>query len=217
MAMWPLFARILLTGLYGRAGNDTLDGGAGEDKLYGEDGDDLIRGGTHNDLIDGGNGVDNLQGQDGDDTLYGQAGDDRLDGGLGNDSLSGGDGNDTYVLGRGYGSDTITENDTTAGNTDVAYFNSGITIDQLWFKKVSNNLEVSIIGTTDKFIMTNWYLGNQYHIEQFKTSDGKTLLDSQVQNLVNAMAGFAPPPGGQTTLTADQQTALSPVIAANWT
>jgi len=25
---------------------------------------------------------------------------------------------------------------------------------------------------------TSWYLGNQYHVEQFKTSDGKVLLDS---------------------------------------
>jgi hypothetical protein len=75
---------------------------------------------------------------------------------------------------------------------------------------------VSIIGTTDKFTLSNWYLGNQYRVEQFKTSDGKTLLDSQVQNLVQAMASFAPPPVGQTTLTTAQQTALTPVIAANW-
>ena len=36
-------------------------------------------------------------------------------------------------------------------------------------------------------------------MEQFKTSNGKTLLDSQVQNLVSAMAAFAPPASGQTT------------------
>ena len=33
--------------------------------------------------------------------------------------------------------------------------------------------------TTDKFSLNNWYLGSQYHVEQFKTSDGKTLLDSR--------------------------------------
>ena len=112
--------------------------------------------------------------------------------------------------------DTITENDATVGNTDVALFDTGIAANQLWFTKTGNNLDVSIIGTTDKFTVSNWYLGNQYHVEQFKTSDGKTLLDSQVQNLVQAMASFAPPPVGQTTLTTAQQTALAPVIAANW-
>ena len=128
----------------------------------------------------------------------------------------GGTGNDTYWLGRGYGPDSITENDTTAGNTDVARFDASVATDQLWFRKVSNNLEVSIIGTTDKLTMTNWYLGNQYHVEQFKTSNGKTLLDSQVQNLVSAMAAFAPPAAGQTTLPASYASSLNTVIAANW-
>lgn len=95
-------------------------------------------------------------------------------------------------------------------------FDAGIAIDQLWFTQTGNNLEVSIIGTSDKFSLSNWYLGSQYHTEQFKTSDGKTLLDSQVQNLVDAMAAFSPPAAGQTTLAANYATALSPVIAANW-
>ena len=47
-------------------------------------------------------------------------------------------------------------------------------------------------------------------------ADGKTLLDSQVNSLVQAMSAFAPPPAGQSTLAADYQTALNPVIAANW-
>jgi Ca2+-binding RTX toxin-like protein len=164
-----------------------------------------------------GNTADNvLTGNTGANTLTGGAGNDTLNGGAGADALVGGTGNDTYWLGRGYGADTVTENDATAGNTDVARFDTGIAVDQLWFTKTGNNLNVSIIGTADKFTLSNWYLGNQYHVEQFKTSDGKTLLDSQVQNLVQAMASFAPPPVGQTTLTVAQQTALAPVIAANW-
>lgn len=149
-------------------------------------------------------------------TLTGNAGNDTLDGKGGNDILVGGTGNDTYWLGRGYGVDSVTENDTTAGNTDVARFDATVSNDQLWFAKSGNNLEVSIIGTTDKLTMTNWYLGSQYHVEQFKTSNGKTLLDSQVQNLVSAMAAFSPPAAGQTTMPANYATSLSPVIVANW-
>jgi len=157
-----------------------------------------------------------LTGNAANNTLTGNAGNDTLDGGAGTDTLAGGTGNDGYVLGRGYGADTLQENDTTAGNTDVLQFLSGVSTEQIWLRKVSNNLEVSIIGTSDKATLTNWYLGNQYHVEQFKTSDGQTLLDSQVQNLVSAMAGFAPPAAGQTTLPPNYQTALAPVIAANW-
>jgi len=42
------------------------------------------------------------------------------------------------------------------------------------------------------------------------------LLDSQVDVLVAAMAGFAPPAASQTTLSADYQNALNAVIAASW-
>ena len=80
----------------------------------------------------------------------------------------------------------------------------------------SSDLEVSVIGTADRATVQSWYLGNQYHVETLRTSDGKVLLDSQVQNLVQAMASFAPPAAGQTTLNASQQEALAPLIAANW-
>jgi Ca2+-binding RTX toxin-like protein len=150
-------------------------------------------------------------------SLIGAAGNDTLDGLGGADTLTGGLGNDTYILGRGYGVDTVVENDATVGNTDVAQFLSGVATDQIWLQHVSNNLEASIIGTTDKLVVKDWYLSTANHVEQFKTTDGtKTLLDSNVQNLVNAMAAFAPPVAGQSTLPQNYQTALAPVIAANW-
>jgi hypothetical protein len=42
------------------------------------------------------------------------------------------------------------------------------------------------------------------------------LLGSQVENLVQAMAAFAPPAVGQTTLPQNYRDQLAPVIAANW-
>lgn len=229
--------------LDGGAGNDTMVGGTGDDiyvvnatgdlvtELAGA-GTDTVRAGVtytlgnnlENLMLTGttalngtGNTLNNvLTGNSAANTLSAGAGNDTLDGGAGADSLVGGAGNDTYWLGRGYGIDTITENDTTVGNTDVARFQAGIAVDQLWFARSGNNLNVSIVGTNDRFTMTNWYLGNQHRVEQFQTSDGRRLMDSQVQNLVSAMAAFSPPPVGQTTLSASQSSALAPVIAANW-
>jgi hypothetical protein len=83
-------------------------------------------------------------------------------------------------------------------------------------RPTGNNLEVGIISPTDKFSLSNWHLGSQYHVEQFKTSDGKTLLDTNVESLVQAMAAFAPPASGQITLPTSYAPTLSPVIAANW-
>ncbi len=149
-------------------------------------------------------------------TLTGNAGNDTLDGGAGTDSLVGGTGNDTYQFGLGYGTDTVTENDATVGNTDVARFMSGIATDQIWLRHVGNNLELSIIGTSDKLTIQNWYTGSAYHVEQFQTADNKQLIDTRVENLVQAMASFAPPAAGQTTLPQNYQDVLASVIAANW-
>lgn len=127
----------------------------------------------------------------------------------------------TYLLGRGSGTDTVIENDATAGNTDIALFLGGIEVEQLWFREVgkgkNTGLEVSVIGTDDKLIIDKWFVGSQYRVEQFTTTDGnRTLMESQVQNLVDAMAAFSPPAAGQTSLPENYQTALASVIAANW-
>ncbi len=152
----------------------------------------------------------------GDDVLIGYSSNDTLSGGLGNDSLQGGTGNDTYQFTRGDGQDVISDYDVTAGNTDQLQFAAGVTQNQLWLSRYGNNLDISVIGTTDKVTISNWYAGNAYHVEQFKTANGKQLLDTQVDALVSAMAAFAPPVAGQTTLPTDYQTALNSVIAANW-
>ena len=148
--------------------------------------------------------------------LMGQDGDDSLDGMGGNDYLLGGSGNDTYKFGRGYGTDTIMEMGAGASTADKVTFNEGVTADQLWFQKVGFDLQVGVIGTSDRLDISMWYLGAAYTVEKFQTSDGKTLLDTQVQNLVQAMAGFAPPSAGETTLPVNYQSSLNTVIAANW-
>jgi Ca2+-binding RTX toxin-like protein len=176
----------------------------------------VITGNGGNNDLTGGDGADTLIGGLGNDTLNGGSGHDNLLGGLGADTLTGGLGNDVYQFTRGDGADTVVDDDSTAGNSDLLQFSSGITDDQLWFRQMGNNLEVSVIGTSDKVTVSNWYLGSQYHVEEFKTSDGKVLLDSQVQSLVQAMASFAPPAAGETTLPASYQASLTPVIAASW-
>jgi hypothetical protein len=42
------------------------------------------------------------------------------------------------------------------------------------------------------------------------------LLNTEVQNLVSAMAAFSTRPAGSMTLTAGEQAALLPVIGVNW-
>jgi len=157
-----------------------------------------------------------VDGSWGNDTVYGSAGADTLIGSYGNDSVDGGLGNDSYVVGRGMGSDRLNDTDATAGNTDTLTFTGGVTADQLWFRHVGNDLEVRIVGTYEVTTIANWYSGSAQHIEQIKTSDGKTLRDTQVDSLVTAMASFAVPTAGQSTLSPAYQAALLPVISSSW-
>jgi Ca2+-binding RTX toxin-like protein len=229
--------------LDGGAGADKLIGGAGDDTYVvdaagdvvtelANEGTDLVRAAlswtlganTENLTLTGtaaltatGNALANLlTGNAGANTLDGGIGADTLVGGAGNDTLKGGTGNDVYVLGRGDGTDTLIDSDATVGNADVLAFLSEVAPEQLWFRHIANDLEVSIIGTGDKVTVKNWYLGNTNHVEQFRTADTKVLIDVAVDKLVTAMAAFAPPASGQTTLSPQYQASLGGVIASSW-
>jgi Ca2+-binding RTX toxin-like protein len=175
--------------------------------------------GTGNELanaIDGNGAANYLRGLDGNDSLGGFAGNDTLQGGAGDDRLLGSVGADTYLFARGDGQDLIIDIDTAAGVQDVLRFGAGISADQLWMRKVSANLEVSIIGTTDRVTISGWYSDAARRVEVMELADGRHLMDSQVQNIVEAMTALAPPAVGQMTLPADYQVSLVGVIAGNW-
>ena len=229
--------------LVGNAGHNGLDGGAGADKMSGGAGDDVYRVDNAGDTVTeaAGQGEDrvlssisltlgnfvehltlvgsaalNATGNTLANVLAGNDAANVLDGKSGNDTLAGGAGNDTYVLGRGSGTDRISEDDATAGNTDVLLLQSGIAPEQLWFRRLGDDLEVAIIGTADKATVVGWYQDGSHHVEQIRTATGKVLLDAAVDALVGAMAAFSPPASGQTTLPTNYGKVLAPVIAANW-
>ena len=162
-----------------------------------------------------GNALNNvLTGNSGANMLTGGAGNDTYRGGLGADTLSDTSttSNDIYAWGRGQGADIVTD----AGGNDRLDILAGVTEDQVWLRQIGNDLELSVIGTTDRLTINGWYSSPSNQIESFRLADGQALLASQVQQLVNAMAAFAPPAAGQTTLPASHAAALTPVIAPSW-
>jgi len=219
--------------VYG-SGVTQIDGGIGNDRvnLYGY-GETTTLGGDGNDtLILGTNTAGRLEGGTGDDVLtkmdaYGLAG--QFDqavtfvGGTGDDTITAGSEADTYVFNRGDGHDTVLDNGYGGyPRDDSLQFGIGsmpadaINAEQLWFQHIGDDLEVSVVGTLDTMTIKNWYIDPVHRVEQFRVSDGQRLLDSQVENLVQAMASFAPPAAGQTTLPQNYQDQLGSVIAANW-
>ena len=141
--------------------------------------------------------------------------DDTLSGGAGDDTLAGGLGDDVYRFGRGDGRDRIVENDSDVGN-DRLVFESGIDAHQLWFSKSGSDLEVQVVGTADKVTIAGWYSGDEHHMDSIETADGTVLLDSMVDGLVQAMAGFAPPTAGTMSIDPDLYPSVEHAITAAW-
>jgi len=135
-----------------------------------------------------GNGSNNiLIGNDGNDTLSGLAGNDRLDGGTGNDTLIGGTGNDTFLFGLGDGQDLVQDN---SGSADKMLFDGGINPLDLVISRQVNDLRLAIHGSSDQITVQNWYTSSVNRTETIQAGNGETLLSTQVDQLIQAMAGF---------------------------
>lgn len=184
--------------LDGGLGGDNMQGGAGDDMFFADDALDLtaeLLGNGVDTVVTGLNwvlaaNIENLQltgaaatkgtgnslanaltGSDGANTLLGLDGNDILDGGMGSDRLEGGKGGDTYLFAKGDGKDIVVEKDATVGVRDVANLGE-LTHGEVKFVHVGDNLEARIIGTHDKLVFKDWYLGSRYQVEDFKFADG---------------------------------------------
>jgi Ca2+-binding RTX toxin-like protein len=162
-----------------------------------------------------GNGSANVMiGNSAGNVLNGAGGADTLRGGLGNDTVNGGSGNDTFLFGRGDGQDLVQDN---SGTADKLLYDAGINPLNLVISRQANNLRLSIHGSTDHVTIQNWYTSSANRTETIQAGNGQTMLSTQVDQLIQAMAGFTQ----QTGLTWDQAIDQRPqdvqtVLAASW-
>ena len=140
---------------------------------------------------------------------------DTMSGGAGDDTLVGGTGSDLYRFGRAGGHDRIVENYSKFSD-DRLVFDAGIDAHQLWFTKSGSDLEVQVVGTADKVTVAGWYSGVEHRMDSIETADGSVLLDSMVDRLVQAMAGFAPPAAGTMSIDPDAFPPVEAAITAAW-
>jgi Ca2+-binding RTX toxin-like protein len=157
----------------------------------------------------------------GNDTLTGSAlGNNVFEGGAGNDTLNGGGGYDTYKFTSGFGQSVInnlaSDGSSPKGEID---FGAGVAHDQLWLQRSGNDLQIDLLGTNQDLTVSGWYAGNaRAQVQSVDAGDGLK-VDSQLQQLVSAMATYAAAnlgfnPTQATQMPADQS--LQTVIAAAW-
>ncbi|MBF0110371.1 MAG: cadherin-like domain-containing protein, partial [Magnetococcales bacterium] len=200
------------SGSGGEAQGDTL---TTIENLTGSQQGDTLTGSSAINVLDGGAGDDLLDGAGGNDILMGGSGVDTLIGGGGVDLLTGGANADQYRIGRGGGQDLV-NNAGQTGTGDQIWLEDGIAWDQLWFRQNGNDLSMEIIGTSDGATIQGWYADAANRVDRIETTSGAYLLESQIQQLVNAMAAFAPPAQGETSLSQEYRNTLEPVLAASW-
>lgn len=132
-----------------------------------------------------------------------------------NNTLSGLGGNDTFLYSRGGGQDRVIDN---SGASDILAFGATINPLDLVLTRQVNDLRLAIHGSTDSVTIQNWYTSpTTNQIEDLQAGNGQHLLNTKVDQLIQAMAAF----GQQTGLTWDQAIDQRPqdvqtVLAANW-
>lgn len=187
--------------------NDTISAKGGRDSIYGYEG---------NDLLNGGGGADTLHGGEGDDKLKGANGADHLFGNAGNDVLIGGKGNDTYHFQSGDGYDRINNASRNyLAEQDSLSFDSVSDLDDIWFKKINNHLDIYILGGDDHVRVNNWYLDDKFKLDRVDAA-GQSIDATNVERLVSAMASFGAPSAGSITLRPEDRMQVDTAIAAAW-
>lgn len=162
-----------------------------------------------------GNQLNNvLTGNSATNVLTGVNGNDTLRGALGNDTVNGGSGNDTFLFGRGDGQDLVQDN---SGSADKLLYDAGINPLDLVISHQANGLRLTIHGSPDQVTVQNWYVGTVNRTETIQAGNGQTLLSTQVEQLIQAMAGFTAQTGLTWDQAIDQQPAqVQTVLAASW-
>ena len=134
----------------------------------------------------------------------------------GDDTLVGSAGDDTYQFGRGDGHDTADNIGSSDTTNDELHFGQDIAPEQLWFTQAGGDLNVRVVGSDDRVTLTDWYTEPSKRVDEIETADGQVLVEAKVQQLVDAMAAFAPPTGPDENLPQDILDDLQPTIAASW-
>ena len=98
-------------------------------------------------------------------------------GGEGNDTIEGGFGADTYIYNLGDGFDIISD----MGGSDTIKFGSGITMDNLTFRKQGNDLKIFINNDINSGMqLQGFFSSSKFRFEIFEFSDGTKLTTNDL-------------------------------------
>jgi Ca2+-binding RTX toxin-like protein len=133
---------------------------------------------------------DTAIGGSGNDTLLASGADDVLVAGGGTETLVGSGSSEGYQFAPGAGQATVVNGEASAtAPSNELDFGTGVSDENLWFQQSGNDLQIDVMGTQNSITVAGWFAsaGNQLQ----EITAGGLKLDSQVSQLVQAMATFA--------------------------
>ncbi|WP_245313865.1 hypothetical protein [Bradyrhizobium elkanii] len=107
---------------------------------------------------------------------------------------------------------------TASGSTNELDFVGAISSDQLWFERSGDNLLIDLFDTSNSATVNGWFAGAAVQLQEITA--GGLKIDSQVSQLVQAMATYANNPGFDPTSssihTVPNDTSLQGTMSAAW-
>jgi Ca2+-binding RTX toxin-like protein len=166
----------------------------------------------------GGSGNDTLTGGSGVDSLLGGLGQDRLTGGVGSDFLAGGKGNDTYIFNLGDGMDVVEDEDTTPGNLDTMFFGSSVTMAKIAVFRNGSDLQIGYTDSNGDLVTLQGQASESRAVERFQLDNGSYMTDADMEQVIQAMAGYAADHGISLTSLDDVKNNqfLMTIVGAGW-
>ena len=117
-----------------------------------------------------------------------------------------GEGASTFVGKQG---DVINENAKADSNdVDTIKFTDIASLDELRFSRKGNNLVIEKVANTDKVTVNNWFAGKGYQVEQIQLSDDSIITNTQVNEMIQAMASFGAKSAGGVSIAPKEDTKL---------
>ena len=114
----------------------------------------------------------------------------------------------------GDGQDHIVESNSSAA-TDILTLGDEVSLEELWFSRATDDLQINIAGTDDQVTIDNWYTDANAQLDEIELGNS-VLLNSKVEQLVIAMASYNVPSGVGNVIAQSTQESLQPILTEAW-
>lgn len=103
-----------------------------------------------------------------------------------------------------------------SGSMGHLVFGSDINPNLLWFQHQEQDLQISVTGSNQQVTLHNWYASSSERPWDIMAGDHSMISYRNVENLVQAMAAFAPPASISSMQADAELQRLQPMLASNW-